>query len=775
MGFRDRFRRSGGRSGRRAAVPTLPAAPPAPTDTPSDDQPATPGAAEAWRALPPIRPTADPDAALVSDLAHFRSRVSTYRDPTFRTPPGHLVSPEAPAGLARDLLAPAGRPRVDGALAGPFPVVLRDLATADVDPIARLIASRPAVPSLSERRGSPAGNGEEARAGAAETDVPLGGARLGRRGAMTSVPRPRAARRLAVVVPSRPALAINPPRVPPTASPETVTIPGPGPQPGPGTAPTPPTRAPARQAPPLPARVPRVRVGLGDPLDTLPPTARSRQASLDSPPVVPARRPTPAGAAPPPPSDRHPAPPRSTGYPPAPPAIQRVTRASSSPRPVATPGRSPAPKRVPEPAPRAGDVPPPAGSIPTPPTPATGIVPAPTITPMPAAPEPRLQRLTSAHPPVARPPATRHAAHPAVPQSGRPGEPPRPPSSPEPPRAPAPDSAPAGPPAPSPRGTRLGGARVRPGSPAAHPRVVRPIVSEPSIQLVPGRALPDLLESPARPGATGGVVVPIAWKRSQGAEPAGAPDQRGEPSRGPGQHGAPSQHGAPAPGRAAGTAPREDQRVTGGGSGPVTSIESEPVARAARSERVAVTARPPEVRDLSPTAPGLRRPPERLGAPTRTTSAWPPPLADPRTGGSRGGSRPPAPHPAAPGGSRGMSVPVQRRSAGAGTSTGRGSPGTRAASGGAAGNQAGNQAGARSPAPAAADVVGASTEATSATWQAPEPGVVSEPSLDAIIRGFSREHLDALARRLIDPIGRLIRADLRLGRERTGRLRDGTR
>ncbi|MEU8190464.1 hypothetical protein, partial [Micromonospora carbonacea] len=41
--------------------------------------------------------------------------------------------------------------------------------------------------------------------------------------------------------------------------------------------------------------------------------------------------------------------------------------------------------------------------------------------------------------------------------------------------------------------------------------------------------------------------------------------------------------------------------------------------------------------------------------------------------------------------------------------------------------------------------------------------------------GFLDRHLDALAHRLVEPVGRLVRADLRAARERTGRWRDGTR
>ncbi|MER7167916.1 hypothetical protein ABT336_17835 [Micromonospora sp. NPDC000207] len=45
----------------------------------------------------------------------------------------------------------------------------------------------------------------------------------------------------------------------------------------------------------------------------------------------------------------------------------------------------------------------------------------------------------------------------------------------------------------------------------------------------------------------------------------------------------------------------------------------------------------------------------------------------------------------------------------------------------------------------------------------------------ALIKSFDRRHLDALAYQLVEPISRLVRADLRASRERSGRWRDGTR
>ncbi|MFI1195296.1 hypothetical protein ACH4T9_18810 [Micromonospora sp. NPDC020750] len=50
-----------------------------------------------------------------------------------------------------------------------------------------------------------------------------------------------------------------------------------------------------------------------------------------------------------------------------------------------------------------------------------------------------------------------------------------------------------------------------------------------------------------------------------------------------------------------------------------------------------------------------------------------------------------------------------------------------------------------------------------------------EPDVEAVLRGLDRRHLDALAHRLVEPISRLVRADLRASRERSGRWRDGPR
>lgn len=45
----------------------------------------------------------------------------------------------------------------------------------------------------------------------------------------------------------------------------------------------------------------------------------------------------------------------------------------------------------------------------------------------------------------------------------------------------------------------------------------------------------------------------------------------------------------------------------------------------------------------------------------------------------------------------------------------------------------------------------------------------------AFLQRLERRHIDELARRLVDPLGRLLRAEYLLGRERAGRLLDGGR
>jgi hypothetical protein len=52
---------------------------------------------------------------------------------------------------------------------------------------------------------------------------------------------------------------------------------------------------------------------------------------------------------------------------------------------------------------------------------------------------------------------------------------------------------------------------------------------------------------------------------------------------------------------------------------------------------------------------------------------------------------------------------------------------------------------------------------------------LTDRHLTTLIDGFKREHLDALANRLHEPLQRMLRADLRTSRERSGQMRDGRR
>ncbi|MCX5213553.1 hypothetical protein OG689_30515 [Kitasatospora sp. NBC_00240] len=58
---------------------------------------------------------------------------------------------------------------------------------------------------------------------------------------------------------------------------------------------------------------------------------------------------------------------------------------------------------------------------------------------------------------------------------------------------------------------------------------------------------------------------------------------------------------------------------------------------------------------------------------------------------------------------------------------------------------------------------------------APLPDRTPLPDPALLLESLERRHLDDLARRLAEPLGRLFRSELRLGRERGGRLLDGGR
>ncbi|MGW3950404.1 hypothetical protein ACWEKM_05465 [Streptomyces sp. NPDC004752] len=79
---------------------------PVPAPTPASETSRPPVRAAGWRDLPPLQRTMDAPA-LVTDPVGFRGSLDTWRDASFRTPLGHLVSPQAPSGLGHGLATPA--------------------------------------------------------------------------------------------------------------------------------------------------------------------------------------------------------------------------------------------------------------------------------------------------------------------------------------------------------------------------------------------------------------------------------------------------------------------------------------------------------------------------------------------------------------------------------------------------------------------------------------------------------------------------------------------
>ncbi|MFF1953081.1 hypothetical protein [Kitasatospora herbaricolor] len=56
-----------------------------------------------------------------------------------------------------------------------------------------------------------------------------------------------------------------------------------------------------------------------------------------------------------------------------------------------------------------------------------------------------------------------------------------------------------------------------------------------------------------------------------------------------------------------------------------------------------------------------------------------------------------------------------------------------------------------------------------------DPSTAAPPDPALLLESLERRHLDDLARRLAEPLGRMFRSELRLGRERGGRWLDGGR
>jgi hypothetical protein len=199
--------------------------------------------------LPPIQRTLGAQE-LVMDPARFEASLPTRQGTALSTPLGHLVSPDAPSGLAHGISAPAPAPRVQRTTAAPMPVRSTARPVAVAVPVQRTLLPGAALTS--------AGPGAVAAA-----ELPV-------RQLVGEQPLVRA--------------AAPPPEEPVTQGPVT-----PGPiEPGTVTPspiePGPVAQRAVRPPAPGPQAPPRRTPGLGAPLPALPPTAqREAAASVTGP------------------------------------------------------------------------------------------------------------------------------------------------------------------------------------------------------------------------------------------------------------------------------------------------------------------------------------------------------------------------------------------------------------------------------------------------------------------------------------------------------------
>ncbi|MFI2028703.1 hypothetical protein [Streptomyces buecherae] len=277
-----------------SASPESEAAPPA-GDAPGPGAAGRGPGGQAWRDLPPLQRTVGA-APLLADPEPFHASLGTWQDASLSTPLGHLVSPDAPAGLGHDLAT-------GPATTEPDPP---DTSTTPATP-ATSASSGAGHDTASVRHFAPDPTGHALPAG------PVGPA------------EPGAAVQRVVTQPTQPLTSARPletallrevPSVP-RATPRPPTEPG-GPVPASGDAPP---FAVQRSATPGPsgAGTPPVGTrgtGLGAPLSGLPPTAQRTPAAStsDQPPV-----PDPAGAVPTAGADTSPPPDTSTPTPADPP------------------------------------------------------------------------------------------------------------------------------------------------------------------------------------------------------------------------------------------------------------------------------------------------------------------------------------------------------------------------------------------------------------------------------------------------------------------------
>ncbi|MEU5368454.1 hypothetical protein ABZ362_05625 [Streptomyces sp. NPDC005951] len=236
-------------------------------------------------------------------------------------------------------------------------------------------------------------------------------------------------------------------------------------------------------------------------------------------------------------------------------------------------------------------------------------------------------------------------------------------------------------------------------------------------------------------GGSSRPVVAATWRRDV-AQPGSTHAQAGA-----------GQPSAPAP--AAGTADRRS--ATPPPVPPVAQPSHQASGPAARQAPRPGLARPPVVRLHPPAAPRSTDavPVQRQALPVVPDNAGPP-----ATGPTLGGP--------APGGPPSPSVRVPPRAPA--QSAGAGRPESRA--------QAVQRAAAN------AGIAGVPVQAAPAKPAAGAAGAATGPA-DASdgppANRLSGTEIEELARRLLDPVSRLIRADLRRGRERSGRLHDGRR
>ncbi len=319
--------------------------------------------------------------------------------------------------------------------------------------------------------------------------------------------------------------------------------------------------------------------------------------------------------------------------------------------------------------------------------------------------------------------------------------------------------------------------------------VTGPVLTAASLPLLPARPLtlstrvPEGLAPPATPArAGGGLVVPARWPGTPAPAPEGQASPHGSPGTpvqraaaahpGGGEHGvragalaAPSALHAPtgrairdharSPGHPAPPAavPAPDARSAAPRAAVVTPAPRVPVVMPAPARPEATAA---QAGSLPVSPPGT--PPATGGPSTPQAQAGPVALVRPRAVVT---AQPPA-------GGAGAALPVQRAPSPAGDlAVAKGTPAKAAPA----------KDRSRTASPAGDLAVAAGRPGT------PARGTSSSSSSSSSSKGASRADdprdpgldLDDLARRLLDPVARLLRTELRRGRERTGRPYDGRR